>query len=150
MRKSLKQRLINFITQKCKISGWGKAMINMYRKYMFFTISLNLGVLIYLEKEMATHSSILAWRIPWAEEPRGLQSTGSQRVGHDWATTLYTLYTYHVLIPINIYWDSFNSQEVGAMLSFDCWFWVCCCPRAFSSCGTRAHCNGFSFVEHTL
>ena len=38
-----------------------------------------------LEKEMATHSSILAWRIPWTEEPCGLQSTGSQRVGHDWA-----------------------------------------------------------------
>ena len=36
-----------------------------------------------LEKEMATHSSILDWRIPWAEEPGGLQSTGSQRVGHD-------------------------------------------------------------------
>ena len=39
-----------------------------------------------LKKEMATHSSILAWRIPWTEEPGGLQSTGSQRVGHDWAT----------------------------------------------------------------
>ena len=36
-----------------------------------------------LEKEMATHSSILAWRIPWIEEPGGLQSTGLQRVGHD-------------------------------------------------------------------
>ena len=36
-----------------------------------------------LEKEMATHSSILAWRIPWTEEPGGLQSTGLQRVGHD-------------------------------------------------------------------
>ena len=36
-----------------------------------------------LEKEMATHSSTLAWRIPWAEEPGGLQSMGSQRVGHD-------------------------------------------------------------------
>ena len=36
-----------------------------------------------LEKEMATHSSIFAWRIPWMEEPGGLQSTGSQRVGHD-------------------------------------------------------------------
>ena len=39
-----------------------------------------------LEKEMATHSSILAWRIPWKEEPGGLQSTGLQRVGHDWVT----------------------------------------------------------------
>ena len=36
-----------------------------------------------LEKEMTTHSSILAWRIPWAEEPGGLQSMGSQRDGHD-------------------------------------------------------------------
>ena len=36
-----------------------------------------------LEKEMATHSSVLAWRIPWAEKPDRLQSTGSQRVGHD-------------------------------------------------------------------
>ena len=39
-----------------------------------------------LEKGMATHSSILTWRIPWAEEPGGLQSTGPQRVGHDLAT----------------------------------------------------------------
>ena len=36
-----------------------------------------------LEKEMETHSSTLAWRIPWTEEPSRLQSTGSQRVGHD-------------------------------------------------------------------
>ena len=36
-----------------------------------------------LEKEMATHSSTLAWRIPWTEEPGGLQSMGPQRVGHD-------------------------------------------------------------------
>ena len=36
-----------------------------------------------LEKEMATHSSTLAWKIPWAEEPGRLQSMGSQRVGHD-------------------------------------------------------------------
>ena len=39
-----------------------------------------------LEKEMATHSSILAWKIPWTEELGGLQSMGSQIVGHDWVT----------------------------------------------------------------
>ena len=39
-----------------------------------------------LEKGLATHSSILAWRSQWTEEPGGLQSTGMQRVGHDWAT----------------------------------------------------------------
>ena len=36
-----------------------------------------------LEEEMATHSSILAWKIPWTEEPGGLQSMGLQRIGHD-------------------------------------------------------------------
>ena len=36
-----------------------------------------------LEKEMATHSSVLAWRIPWTEKPGSLESVGSQRVGHD-------------------------------------------------------------------
>ena len=40
-----------------------------------------------LEKEMATHSSILAWRIPWLEEPVRLQSMGSQRIRHDSATS---------------------------------------------------------------
>ena len=44
-----------------------------------------------LEKGMATHSSILAWRIPWTEEDDRLQSVGSQRVGHDWAT--FTFFT---------------------------------------------------------
>ena len=44
---------------------------------------LSLGWEGPLEEGMATHSSILAWRIPWTEEPGGLQSTGSQRVGHD-------------------------------------------------------------------
>ena len=38
-----------------------------------------------LEKDMATHSSILPWRVPWTEEPCGLQSIGSQRVRHDWS-----------------------------------------------------------------
>jgi len=43
-----------------------------------------------LEKEMATHSSILAWRIPWTEEPRRLQYMGSQRVGHNWSNLAHT------------------------------------------------------------
>ena len=47
---------------------------------------------IPLEKEMATHSSILAWRIPWTEEPVGLQSMGSQRVRHDLATKQQSLW----------------------------------------------------------
>ena len=48
-----------------------------------------------LEKETATHSSILAWRIPWMEKPGGPESTGSQRVGHDWATWLSLSLNFH-------------------------------------------------------
>ena len=46
-----------------------------------------------VEKGMATHFSILAWRIPWTEEPGGLQYMGSQRVGHDWSD-LVCMYTH--------------------------------------------------------
>ena len=52
-----------------------------------------------LEKGSATHSSILAWRIPWTEEPGRLQSTGSQRVGHDWAT--FTFISIESMMPSN-------------------------------------------------
>ena len=51
-----------------------------------------------LEKEMATHSSILAWKIPWMEEPGRLQSMRSQRVGHDWATYDYDYELYNYII----------------------------------------------------
>ena len=50
----------------------------------------SLGWKAPLEKEMATHSSILARRIPWTEEPGGLQSVGLQRVGHNWVANTYT------------------------------------------------------------
>ena len=51
-----------------------------------------------LEKEMATDSSILAWRIPGTEEPGGLQPMGSQRVGHDWATNTH----FHICMIISL------------------------------------------------
>jgi len=50
---------------------------------------------IFWEKAMAPHSSILAWRIPWTEEPGRLQSMGSRRVRHDWATSLSLLTFMH-------------------------------------------------------
>ena len=55
---------------------------------MWKTRVQSLGWEDLLEKEMATHSSILAWKIPWTEEPGRLQYMGSQRVGHDWETSL--------------------------------------------------------------
>ena len=59
-------------------SGWGNTQV--------CTHSINSSSLLFRE-EMATHSSTLAWRIPRTEEPDGLQSMGSQRVGHKWAHT---------------------------------------------------------------
>ena len=58
---------------------------------IYFSNCSNLGNLA--EKAMAPHSSTLAWKIPWKEEPGGLQSMGSRRVGHDWATSL-SLFTF--------------------------------------------------------
>ena len=64
---------------------------------IFSTQEFNQG----LEKEVATHSSILAWEIPWMEEPGGLQSAGSQRVGHDLATSLSLLHCRQILYQLS-------------------------------------------------
>ena len=70
----------------------------MYIKYYEYTICITYtyicDVYIYIsEKAMASHSDTLAWKIPWTEEPGGLQSMGSLRVRHDWATSL-SLFTF--------------------------------------------------------
>ena len=62
----------------------------------------SLGAEDPLEKEMATHSSTLAWKTPWMEEPGGLQSTGPQRVGPDWATSLHYEYKTEVSLLPNL------------------------------------------------
>ena len=61
--------------------------------YIFHSFSWN--PFPYSEKAMAPHSSTLAWKIPWTEEPGRLQSMGSWRVGHDWATSLSLLTFMH-------------------------------------------------------
>ena len=53
-----------------------------------------------LEKEMATHSSTLAWEIPWMENPGRLQSMGLQRLGYDWVTSLSLLSDMHMTPPL--------------------------------------------------
>ena len=66
-----------------------------------------------LEKEMAIHSSTIAWKIPWTEEPGRLQSMGSQRVGHDWATSLSLSVAQTVmnLLAVQETWVRFLGQE---------------------------------------
>ena len=58
------------------------------------TLVQSLGREDPLEKGMATHFSILAWRIPWTEEPSELQSMGLQRVRHDWVTNIFTFWSW--------------------------------------------------------
>ena len=76
-----------------------------------------------LEKGMATHSSIFAWRIPWTEEPGGLQSIGSQRVEHNWV--INTLYDH---IQIKCFWQEYAIGTLGTYSIIAqglCWFVHC-------------------------
>ena len=66
---------------------------NKNNSSMIIPEKINNNSLMWLEKAMATHPSTLAWEIPWTEEPSRLQSVGSRRVGHDWATSL-SLFTF--------------------------------------------------------
>ena len=80
------------IYQRFKPVHWGKASLVAQTvkclPAVWETWVQSLGWEDPLEKEMATHSSTLAWKIPWIEEPGRLQSMGSQRVRPDWATSL--------------------------------------------------------------
>ena len=63
------------------------------QELIFFLFILSFASSLFSEKAMATYSSTLAWKIPWMEEPGGLQSMGSWRVGHNWVTSL-SLFTF--------------------------------------------------------
>ena len=81
--------------------------------------------LCLLEKAMAPQSSTLAWKIPWTEEPGGLQSMGSRRVGHDWVTSL-SLFTFmhwrRKWQPTPVFLPG-ESQEWGSLVG--CRLWGC-------------------------
>ena len=89
-----------------------------------------------LEKEKATHSSTLAWKIPWTEEPGRVQSMGFQRVGHDWATSL-SYGRNKPLSPFVMFLTSFEKVQPSTRVvrSRLCIFWNtclvfrCCCTR---------------------
>ena len=78
---------------------------------------------IYKEKAMAPHSSTLAWKIPWMEEPGGLQSMGSLSVGHDWATSL-SLFTFmhwrRKWQPTPVFLPG-ESQGWGSLVGYHLW-----------------------------
>ena len=87
-------------------------------------------------KEMATHSSTLAWKIPWTEEPGRLQSMGSQRVRHDWATSLvmngswkYTPFLWvSSPLPFLLALERYRKGRVKTKHNHTCFF---CCIKYF-------------------
>ena len=99
-----------------------------------------------LEREMVTHSCILAWRIPWTEKPGGLWSTGSQRVRHDWATSLsfFLLWssTRGHLVPLPFWGTLAPYPRVGPGKSF--WRFESLCPTQVKSIQTE------ELVSHPL
>ena len=86
----------------CYISVWGFPVAQLVKNLpaMQETRVQSLGRENPLEKGMATHSSFLAWRIPWTEEPCGLQSTGLQRVRHGWVTNTHVYLLYYICMYI--------------------------------------------------
>ena len=74
--------------QQIKLFSLKKKKKNLYVQDVFCAQDIFCALMFIMEKAMATHSSTFAWKIPWTEEPGRLQSMGSGRVGHDWATSL--------------------------------------------------------------
>ena len=76
-----------------------------------FASNAGLGQEDPLKEEMATHSSILAWKMPWTEESNGLESMGSQRVGYNWVTEHTQLFIRNCTSRNWPFWDSHNVQN---------------------------------------
>ena len=93
-----------------------------YRTILSLPI-LNVVVTHESEKAMAPHSSTLAWKIPWTEEPGRLRSIGSLRVGHDWATSLWLFTFMHwrrKWQPTPVFLPG-ESQGQGSLVGFRLW-----------------------------
>ena len=92
-------------------------------KHYFTSVWDKCNCAVVLEKPMAPHSSPLAWKIPWAEEPGRLQSMGSLGVGHDWATSL-SLFTFmhwrRKWKPTPVFLPG-KSQGRGSLVGFRLW-----------------------------
>ena len=66
-----------------------------------------------LEKEMAIHCSTIAWKIPWTEEPGRLHSIGSQRVGHDWVTSLHFFFSFFIVYGVLCVSNAFLNEKLN-------------------------------------
>ena len=97
-----------------------------------------------LEEGMATHSNILAWRIPWTEEPGGLQPVSSQRVGHHWNDLARRHSRVRALRGVPLLEFLYQFLEIYSFICFWlCWIFAAVC-RILSSGLWVSHCDGFS------
>ena len=105
----------------CGLQSMGSQRVGY--DWVTFTFSVYLGLKSNMEKAMAPHSSNLAWKIPWMEEPGRLQSMGSLRVRHDWVTSL-SLFTFihwrrkWQPTPVFLPWES---QGWGSLVGCRLW-----------------------------
>ena len=111
------------------ISFWSTSIVsscyfvwNIFLCFFIFHDSLCWFMCIMSEKAMAPHSSILAWKIPWMEEPGRLQSMGSLRVGHKWATSLslFTFMHWRKWQPTPVFLPG-ESQGWGSLVGCHLW-----------------------------
>ena len=87
---------ISIVTTSSRDVSWEwRGQVHYKTFYWLIDSTKNKPTLDPLGTGMATHSSILAWRIPWTEEPGGLQSMWLQRVRHNWATNIFTFFSYY-------------------------------------------------------
>ena len=106
-----------FSAFKHTVVKYTKRRICYYTHFKMYN-SLPLSTFI-TEKEMATYSSLLAWEIPWTEEPGKLQSMGLQRVGHDWAHTHSHTHVHNSVqrSPVSGFRNFSSSQTLYALSS---------------------------------
>ena len=102
--------VITVIRMDSEISFVSLAHNQTTESHEFFFLTLTCRQ--YLEKGMATHSSILAWRIPWTQEPGGLQSMGLQRVRNDWSDLTCMWAIYGEILKLMSMWVSVSLRKL--------------------------------------
>ena len=111
----------------------------LYLLNFAYVVSFYLFFKAHLEKEIAIYSSILAWKIPWTEEPGRLQSTGSQRVRHNRATSLSLSPSLHNTCPSSVWLRGFlrgisRAQVFGLTTESGADFFTTCLQANFKAC----------------
>ena len=102
-------------------------LLSRIQGYRYYLSKFHIYALVHCigEKAMSPHSSTLAWKIPWTEEPGGLQSMGSWRIGHDWVTSLSLFTSMHwrrKWQPTPVFLPG-ESQGLGSLVG--CRLWGC-------------------------